>query len=293
LNNAEADPTLGVIKVHIGDNVRAVRFAHVRADLLYASWEPVPAGVRTIVKPWTFGGRALRRWQEVFAELQLSDGTTRVISGTELPRDVTSVLGLPLEAQPLGYALYFDFSQHAHSFASYHDQPGGRFNTFDPLYWHPDGYGWNTHHIRNVDVGETPVCILAALTYARWINGADWVDIDNRSYTFQLGGGRDWNLYGGSAYFFVVAPDALDQRKSGRYHLVDRPLSIGTPAEFAQTTWMVPSSSGWQCSWARDGHPINEMSHPLLTKVEHFGISLRGYSQIPTGVFAIRRFSAQ
>jgi hypothetical protein len=82
--NVETYPTLGLIKVHVGEDVAAIRFAHVSADLAFASWEPVPAGVRTIVKPWTF----VRRWRKcsLSSRAMMGPWPSRALPG-EGPRD--------------------------------------------------------------------------------------------------------------------------------------------------------------------------------------------------------------
>ena len=165
------------------------------------------------------------------------------------------------------------------------------------MYWQP-GYCWNTENTRGVDVGETPDDVLAIINFARWISGADYMNLDNLTFRIRLAGGQNWNAYGAGARLAVVAPDGQNPNISGRYHLDSRPLAIGTLNEPGLTTFSITSSNpsndtpNWRCSWLRDGVPLSQGTYPLLTHVESFAIALVGYTRPPVGVFALKEMSA-
>ncbi len=298
----EEDQVHGPIILHYPAGADAVRFSNRIGSLQFAPWTPVPDNSTKYVTSWTYRGDLTRTSKDVWAQIRVPDGngghhlfTTTSIEG---PRDTKE----GIERFPpdgvydlrTGWLVNHTFKENAHHWASYDDV---RSNAFWPLYWHPDGYAWNSHFERDFDHGEQPLTMLAAHNYFRWIyQSVDYTSIRDLSVSVEAA--FDGDLNGATAHFFVLIADYDKGRKqavpsSGRWHQMAPERQIKLGANWQTTTFTLPSSSGWVNTFRRRGRGrIGDDVTVDLTVTDGFGIAFHNLTprQPPRGILKIKKF---
>lgn len=178
---------------------------------------------------------------------------------------------------------------------AYDDFGGG--NHFRPLFLSEEGIFYSTEAIRHADDGETPDTVLAWNWFFKWDRDSpdDYRNVDNVTWRIDLAG-ENLDLKGGDVYAFVLVADVVGGQtvpSSGRYWLESHPLTVGTFTSPHANIFTVPSSSGWTCTFSRNGgipSIPNMPAAPDLRYIECIGVGFKGWSAEPTGKFGVKLF---
>lgn len=272
------------------------RVARFDTDLVLAPWRPVTADIMEV--SLAIPGTQFAQYVDACAEIEYTDASTIVVDLETYP--------CPLEPEE-GYLVRLLATEHEWRLRHYGEPTSASGNEFYPFEWSDahGGHWYSTLRTRQQDIGEQPHDILAAMTYSRWCNllsnepGPETWDFscNTTRYRTRLAG-LNLDLKGGALYFWLVATEPDGRR--GRYHLL-RPLAINLDGHFDDpladlTDRTLPSGSciDWCISWAAGDLPFTQMPSPgpnWLTQIESCGISIRGYSDLPTGTLLIKEFA--
>jgi len=195
--------------------------------------------------------------------------------------------------QSSNFLLQHHFREHAHEWASYDDTYG---NVWYPMYWHPDGYAWNSHFERGPDKNEKPVTCLAMHSYFRWYYPQlKCAKLNGINFTCELA--FEGDLKDATAHFFVLILDSCLKGKiidsSGRYHQHNPLKLINLPAngDFATTSFII-DAEGWEATYRRHKRDLKDGVPPDLNYVEGFGIAFHNFEKdaLPEVILRCRRW---